>query len=158
MSVCDKYFHFAFNITRDTSSDFLQKLQISGEVFSPPEPSRAKFTPSGRVFRLSRPLAWTLHSRTTCGNICWSWSWIIPTSPSKGLGLGSTLAACSVYGDLTRSVHTVNILSSVSNYQTHVCLCIWGPYVRLLSSWNKVIIISVLGIFPQMRIWHKNKK
>ena len=33
---------------------------MSGEVFSPPEPSRAKFTPSGRVFRLSRPLAWTL--------------------------------------------------------------------------------------------------
>ena len=61
MSLCDKYFHFAFNITRDTSSDFLQKLQISGEVFSPPEPSRAKFTPSGRVFRLSRPLAWTLY-------------------------------------------------------------------------------------------------
>ena len=52
--------HFVFNITGKTSSDFLQKLQMSGEVFSPPEPSRAKFTPSGRVFRLSRPLAWTL--------------------------------------------------------------------------------------------------
>ena len=31
-------------------------------------------------------------------------------------------------------------------YQTHVCPCIWGPYVRLtfvpnmLSSWNKIII------------------
>ena len=52
--------HFVFNITGNTSSDFLQKLQMSGEVFSPPEPSRAKFTLSGRVFRLSRPLAWTL--------------------------------------------------------------------------------------------------
>ena len=47
MSVFDKYFHFVFNITGNTSSDFLQKLQMSGEVFSPPEPSRAKFTPSG---------------------------------------------------------------------------------------------------------------
>ena len=60
MSVCDKYFHFVFNITSNTSSDFLQKLQMSGEVFSPPGPSRAKFTPLGRVFRLSRPLACTL--------------------------------------------------------------------------------------------------
>ena len=62
MSVCDKYFYFVFNITGNTSSDFLQKLQMSGEVFSPREPSRAKFTASGRVFRLSRPLAWTLDS------------------------------------------------------------------------------------------------
>ena len=30
MSVCDKYFHFVFNITGNTSSDFLQK---TGEVF-----------------------------------------------------------------------------------------------------------------------------
>ena len=60
MPVCDKKFHFVFNLSSaNTSSDFLQKLQMSGEVFSPPEPSRAKFT-SGRVFRLSRPLAWTL--------------------------------------------------------------------------------------------------
>ena len=38
MSVCDKYFHFVFNITGNTSSDFLQKLQMSrafqGEVYS----------------------------------------------------------------------------------------------------------------------------
>ena len=60
MSVCDKYFHFVFNTTGNTSSDFLQKLQMSGEVFSPREPFRVKFTPSGRVFCLSRPLAWTL--------------------------------------------------------------------------------------------------
>ena len=60
MSVCDKYFHFVFNITGNTSSDFLQKLQMSGEVFSPPGPSRAKFTPLRRVFRLSRSLACTL--------------------------------------------------------------------------------------------------
>ena len=60
MSVCDKYFQFGFNITGNTSSNFLQKLQMSGEVFSPREPSRAKFTPSGQVFCLSRPLAWTL--------------------------------------------------------------------------------------------------
>ena len=36
----------------------------------------------------------------------------------------SPLAACSVYGDFAFSVHTVNNFSSVSNYQTHVCLCI----------------------------------
>ena len=28
-------------------------------------------------------------------------------------------------------VHTVNNFSSVTNYQMHECLCIWGPYVRL---------------------------
>ena len=105
------------------------------------------------------------HSVTILGLcVVTSAAWIIRTSPSKGIGLGSPLAACSVYGDLTRSVHTVNNFSSASNYQTHVCLCIWGPYVRLafvpnmLSSWSKVIIISVLDILPQMRIWHKNKK
>ena len=39
---------------------------MSGEAFSPPEPSRAKFTPSGQVFRLSRPLAWTLYADHSC--------------------------------------------------------------------------------------------
>ena len=33
MPICDKYFHFVFNITGNISSDFLQKLQMSGEVF-----------------------------------------------------------------------------------------------------------------------------
>ena len=82
-----------------------------------------------------------------CCNICWSVAWINRTSPSKGVGLGSPLAACSVYGDLTLSVLTVNNFSSVSNYQTHVCLCIWGPYARLafvpnmLSSWKKLLLL-----------------
>ena len=40
---------------------------MSGEVFSPPEPSWVKFTPPGRVFRLSSPLAWTLGC--TCNNV-----------------------------------------------------------------------------------------
>ena len=58
-----------------------------------------------------------------------------------------------MYGDLTRSLHTVNNFSSVNNYQTHLCLCIWGPYVRLafvrnmLSSWNKVIIILFYSFY-----------
>ena len=39
-------------------------------------------------------------------------------SEYEGVGLGSPLAACSVYKDRTRSVHTVNIFSSVSSYQT----------------------------------------
>ena len=47
-------------------------------------------------------------SRTTCGKTCWSWDWTNRTSPSKRVGLGSPLAACSMYGDLTCSVHTVN--------------------------------------------------
>ena len=89
----------------------------------------------------------------TCGgNMYWSWAWINRSSPSKWVGLCSPLAACSVYGDLNRSVHTVNNFSSVSNYQTHVCHCIWGPYVRLalvpgmLYSWNKIVIIIITCI------------
>ena len=44
-------------------------------------------------------------SRTTCGSTCWSCAWTNRTSPSKRVGLGSPLAACSMYGDLTGSVH-----------------------------------------------------
>ena len=86
-------------------------------------------------------------------HVChWSWAWINRSSPSKGVGLYSPLAACSVYGDLNCSEHTVNIFSSVSNYQTHICHCMWGPYVRLalvpnmLYSWNKVVIIIIIII------------
>ena len=43
-----------------------------------------------------------------CGNTCWSWAGINRISPSKRVGLGSPLAAYSMYGDLTCSVHTVN--------------------------------------------------
>ena len=62
------------------------------------------------------------------------------------------LAACSVYGDLTRSVHTVSNFSSVGNYQMHACLCILGPYVRLasmpnmLSASNKDINLVIIII------------
>ena len=82
---------------------------------------------------------------------CWSWAWSNRTSPSKWVGLGSPLAACSVYGDLTCSVHTVNNLC-MFNCQCHFYLCNWGPYVRLafvpnmLSSWNKDIIIIIIII------------
>ena len=44
--------------------------------------------------------------------------------PPKGVELSSPLAACSVYGDFTRSVHAVNNFCYVSYYETHVCLCI----------------------------------
>ena len=76
---------------------------------------------------------------------CWSWAWSNRTSPSKWVGLGSPLAASSVYGDLTCSVHTVNNLC-MFNCKCHFYLCNRGPYVRLtfvpnmLSSWNKDII------------------
>ena len=37
MSVCDKYLHFVFNITANTSSDFYKKLQeIAGAVVFAP--------------------------------------------------------------------------------------------------------------------------
>ena len=83
---------------------------------------------------------------------CWSWAWSNRTSPSKWVGLGSPLAACSVYGDLTCSVHTVNNLC-MFNCQCHIYLCNRGPYVRLafvpnmLSSWNKDIIIIIINQF-----------
>ena len=93
------------------------------------------------------------HSVTIRGlrvvTICWSWAWSNRTSPSKWVGLGSPLPACSVYGDLTCSVHTVNNLC-MFNCQCHFYLCYWGPYVRLafvpnmLSSWNKDIIIIII--------------
>ena len=80
---------------------------------------------------------------------CWSWACTNRTSPSNGVGLGSPLATCSVYGDLTCSVHTVNNLCLFS-CQWFAYLCNWRPYVRLaymsnlLSPWNKVIIIIIL--------------
>ena len=88
------------------------------------------------------------YSQTTCGNHLLVLSLVkpYPPPPSKGIGLGSPLAACSVYGDLTCSVHTVNNLC-MFHCQCHFYLCNWGPYVRLafvpnmLSSWNKDIII-----------------
>ena len=82
---------------------------------------------------------------------CWSWAWSNRTSRSKWVGLGSPLAACSVYGDLTCSVHAVNNLCMFS-CQCHFYLCNRGPYVRLafvpnmLSSWNKDIIIIIIII------------
>ena len=78
---------------------------------------------------------------------CWSWAWTYRTSQSNGVALGSLLAACSVYGDLACSVHTVNHLC-LFNCQWHAYICNWGPYVilgympNMLSSWNKVIIIT----------------
>ena len=87
---------------------------------------------------------------------CWSWAWSDRTSPSKWVGLGSPLAASSMYGDLTCSVHTVNNLC-MFNRQCHFYLCNRGPYVRLafvpnmLSSWNKDIIIIILLLCPCVR-------
>ena len=80
---------------------------------------------------------------------CWSWDWSNRTPHSKWVGLGSPLAARSVYGDLTCSVHTVNNLC-MFNCQCHFYLSNRGPYVRLalmpnmLSSWNKDIIIIII--------------
>ena len=82
---------------------------------------------------------------------CWSCVWSNHTSPSKWVGMGSPVAACSVYGDLTYPVPTVNNLCTF-NCQCHFCLCNQGPYVRLafvpntLSFWNKIIIIIIIII------------
>ena len=49
--------------------------------------------------------------------------------------------------------------TSVLEYQTHVCLCIWGPYFRLafvpnmLSSWNKLIILLLLLSWPYRKFF-----
>ena len=87
--------------------------------------------------------------------------------------LGSPLAACSMYRDLTcylHHVHTVNNLC-MFNCQFHFYLCNRGPYVRLsfvpnmLSSSNKVIIIIIMLIhgigrgvpnvpIPSGQTWH----
>ena len=82
---------------------------------------------------------------------CWYWAWSNRISPSKWVGLGSPLPACSVYGDLTCFVHTVNNVCMFS-CQCHFYLCNRGPYIRLafvpnvLSSWNKdIIIISMMN-------------
>ena len=57
-----------------------------------------------------------------------TWNWINHTSPSKWVELGSPLTACSVFGDLTCSVLTVNNLH-LFNRQMHVYLCNWWPYI-----------------------------
>ena len=90
---------------------------------------------------------------------CRSWAWSNRTSPSKWEGLGSLLAACSVYGDLTCSVHTVNNVC-MFNCQCHFYLCNQGPYVRLafvpnmLPSWNKDIIIIIIIIIKGRWPWN----
>ena len=104
---------------------------------------------------------------------CWSWAWSKCTPPLQVSRLGSPLAACSVYGDLTCSAHTVNNLCM---FICHCYLCNRGPYVRLefvpnmLSSWNKdaiIIIISFMTLrkFGSLhysnhwnRMWQKQKK
>ena len=97
---------------------------------------------------------------------CWSWAWSNRTPPSKWARLGSPLAASSVYGDLTCSVHTVNNLC-MFNCQCHFYRCNRGSYVRLafvpnmLSSWNKDIIIIIimgswgpkLSSYGERRLW-----
>ena len=55
-------------ITANTSSDFYNSYRrLQAKLLPPPEPSRAKFPPSGQVFRPSRPLAWTLVDRLLIG-------------------------------------------------------------------------------------------
>ena len=77
---------------------------------------------------------------------CWSWAWTNRTSPSEWVELGSPLAACSVYGCLTCSVHTVNNLC-LFNCQWHFYLCKRGPYVTLtfvpnmVSSWKQLLLL-----------------
>ena len=84
---------------------------------------------------------------------CWSWAWTNRTSPSKWVGLGSPLEACSVYGDLTCSVHTVNNLW-MFNSQWYFYLCNRGLALvsNMLSSWNKVVIIIIIKYFSLIRL------
>ena len=82
---------------------------------------------------------------------CWSWAWLNRTFPSKWVGLGSPLAACSVYRDLTCTAIVNNLC--MFNCQCHFYLWNRGPYVRLafvpnmISSWNKDSIIIIILSF-----------
>ena len=115
--------------------------------------SYAKPTVKSRYIHLNQHRASELtlgyYSQTTCGNHLLVLSLVKSNPPpSKWVGLGSPLAACSVYGDLTRSVHTVNNLCMFS-CQCHFYLCNRGPYVSLAilpnmsSFWHKDIIIII---------------
>ena len=90
---------------------------------------------------------------------CWSRAWSNRNSPSKWVGLGSPLAACSVYRDLICSVHTVNSLC-MFNCQCQFYLCNRGPYVRLafvpnmLSSWNKDYYIIIITMRSECIWWN----
>ena len=98
------------------------------------------------------------YSRTTCGNHLLVLCLVKSYPPSKWVGLGSPLAACSVYGDLTCCVHTVNNLC-MFNCQCHFYLCNRGPYVRLafvpnmLSSWIKDIFIIIITKWVHEPLW-----
>ena len=72
---------------------------------------------------------------------CWSWARSNRTSPSNGVGLDCPLAACSLYGDLTCFVHTVNNLC-LFICEWHTYLYNWGPYVRLVSQNQAVAVYS----------------
>ena len=117
--------------------------------------SYAKSTVNSIYIHFNNIVRVSKHSVTIRGlrvvTTCWSWAWSNRTSPSKWVGLVSPLAACSVYGDLTCSVHTVNNLYMFS-CQCHVYLCNRGPYVRLafvpnmLSSWNILLLFIIIKI------------
>ena len=122
--------------------------------------SHAKSTVNSISFILINIERVSKHSVTVV-TTCWSWAWSNRASPSKWVWLGSPLAASSVYGDLTCSVHTVNNLC-MFNCQCHFYLCNRGPYVRLsfvpnmLSSWNKDIIIVIINIMAGDQSPRKN--
>ena len=83
---------------------------------------------------------------------CWSWAWSNRTSPFKWVALGSPLAASSVYGDLTCSVHTVNNLC-MFNCQCHFYLCNRGTYVRLAFVPNMLSSCLEINILWLLRRW-----
>ena len=99
------------------------------------------------------------HSVTFIGlrvvTTCWSWAWSNRTSPSKWVGFGSPLAACSVYGDFTCTVHTVNNLC-MFNCQCYFYLCNRGPYVRLAFCQIcypreiKILLLLLLHMFKKI--------
>ena len=69
--------------------------------------------------------------------------WLNGTSPSKRVGLGSPLAACSMYGDLTSSVHTVN--------HFHCCVIIKRMYFFVFEDhmldWHSCQIRDLFHVF-----------
>ena len=98
---------------------------------------------------------------------CWSWAGTNRTSPSNGVGLGSPLAACSVYGDLTCSVHTVNnfVCSIVNDMPTiviednmldwHICQICYPLEIKLLLLLLQILVgrCEICVFIFYLRLW-----
>ena len=96
---------------------------------------------------------------------CWSWAGTNRTSLPHGVGLGSPLAACSVYGDLTCSGHIVNnfVCSIVNDMPTiviedlmldwHTCQICYPLKIKLLLLLLLQILVGLLYSRCEIRVF-----